>query len=292
MRITALIENTTTKSCCTEPGLSLYIETACHKILFDAGASGNFAKNAQQLGVDLRKVDIAILSHGHSDHSDGMTKFFSINDHARLYARAGYANPRYSGAGGYIGVNDVLKDNPRVTVVDQDRLVIDEELTLAAYSKGECVQPVQTFGMTEEVGGTRQEESFSHEQYLIVSEGGKKALFIGCGHRGILNIMHWTSGENVRAVIGGFHFKDLPPDQFGPVLGPAARELKKCRATYYTCHCTGQEQYEYMKKLMGDQLQYLASGDVIEFYWTKMRMEISERNDPAAPAPRHGVFLG
>ncbi len=264
MRITALIENTTTKSCCVEPGLSLYIETAGHKILYDAGASAQFAKNALAMGVDLASVDIAILSHGHSDHSGGMTAFFRANDHARLYARVGYDNSRYSGVGGYIGVEPKLMNHPRVTVVEQDRLVIDDELTLAAYSDQPYVEPIQTFGMTEADGDSLKPESFSHEQFLIVNDGGKKALFVGCGHRGILNIMRWASDEDVDAVVGGFHFKDLPPEHFDPVLGDAARELKKYRATYYTCHCTGGAQYEYMKNIMGDQLQYLASGDVIE----------------------------
>ena len=65
MKITALLENKTNREdMLTEHGLSLYIETEKHKILFDMGQSDLFAKNAAALGIDLSSVDIAVLSHG------------------------------------------------------------------------------------------------------------------------------------------------------------------------------------------------------------------------------------
>lgn len=40
-------------------GLSMYIETDKHKILFDMGPDAQFIDNAKALGVDLTQVDIA-----------------------------------------------------------------------------------------------------------------------------------------------------------------------------------------------------------------------------------------
>ena len=73
MKIYVLMENTTKKEdMLTEHGLSLYIETENHKILFDTGQSENFAINAERMGIDLSLVDIAFLSHGHYDHGGGL----------------------------------------------------------------------------------------------------------------------------------------------------------------------------------------------------------------------------
>ena len=47
------------------------------------------------------------------------------------------------------------------------------------------------------------------------------------------------------------------------VLQEAARELEGLPAEYYTCHCTGAEQYAYLKERM-TRLHYLAAGDVLE----------------------------
>ena len=85
MKIVTLLENTA----CREDvaighGLSQYIETAEHKILLDMGPGTEFAANAEKLGVDLATVDVAVLSHGHNDHSGGLREFFRINDHAKV----------------------------------------------------------------------------------------------------------------------------------------------------------------------------------------------------------------
>ena len=44
----------------------------------------------------------------------------------------------------------------------------------------------------------------------------------------------------------------------------AADDLLRFPATYMTCHCTGLDQYEYLKKRMGNRLDYIAAGRVIE----------------------------
>ena len=52
MKITALMENTGDRpGILTEHGLSIYVETDRHKILFDSGQSDAFVKNAETLGI-------------------------------------------------------------------------------------------------------------------------------------------------------------------------------------------------------------------------------------------------
>ena len=80
MKIVTLLENTAGDAgLCAAHGLSLYIETPKHKILFDMGPDARFLDNAKKLGVDLSAVDIAVLSHGHYDHGGGLRAFCEIN---------------------------------------------------------------------------------------------------------------------------------------------------------------------------------------------------------------------
>ena len=45
----------------TEHGYSLYIEFDGKKILIDTGASDNFLKNAEKMGIDISKIDMETL---------------------------------------------------------------------------------------------------------------------------------------------------------------------------------------------------------------------------------------
>ena len=109
MRIVTLIENTSCQaSLCCEHGLSLYIETGKHRILFDAGQTGAFADNAEKLGIDLRTVDLAVLSHGHYDHGGGLKRFLEINHTAPVYLSRNAFGAYYNGTQKYIGLDSAI----------------------------------------------------------------------------------------------------------------------------------------------------------------------------------------
>lgn len=264
MRITALIENTSGREgCIGEFGLSLLIEANGRRVLFDAGQSDATLKNAEFLGIDLSQVDTAVLSHGHFDHANGFPAFFATNGTATLYARTGYDGKQYADHGEkgieYIGVVPELKGNPRVTVIENDRLDLGDGFVIVSYAGCEPVHPVDHFGLFRDEGLGLAPDRFEHEQYLLVREGDVRALITGCTHRGILNCMHWSAGDAPTHVIGGFHFMKIPLEDT-TYLDAAADNLLSYPTVYCTCHCTGLEQYRYLKGLMGERLSYIAAG--------------------------------
>ena len=76
LHLTILIDNTTLtdRYFAAEPGLSFLLETAGKKILFDTGYSGVFLANAEKMGINLRDLDVVVLSHGHLDHTVGWSR--------------------------------------------------------------------------------------------------------------------------------------------------------------------------------------------------------------------------
>ena len=110
MKVTVLVENTAPQDSGLTPehGLSLYIQYREHNILLDAGCSQAFAQNAQALGVDLKQVDLAVLSHGHFDHADGLRYFLEENPTCKVYARPQAGGPYFSTSTGsprFIGIH-------------------------------------------------------------------------------------------------------------------------------------------------------------------------------------------
>ena len=64
VKIISLVENTTRSELKAKHGLSLYIETKKHKILFDLGPDKTLFENAVKRNIDISKVDTVIISHG------------------------------------------------------------------------------------------------------------------------------------------------------------------------------------------------------------------------------------
>ena len=253
MKLVTLMENTTAcDNLRCEHGLSLYLETGDHKILFDAGQSGAFAENAEKLGVDLRKVDFAVLSHGHYDHGGGLEEFLKINNTAPVYISSHAFEPHYS-SNGYIGLDLQLQGREQLRSV-AEKTSLKEGITLYQLD----VVPADTAGLEMEEQGQRKPDDFRHEQYLLVEEGGKRILISGCSHKGILQIMEAFRPD---ILVGGFHFMKITAEE---TLRKAAEKLLEYETVYYTGHCTGQTQYAYLKEIMGDQLHYLAAGTIVE----------------------------
>ena len=256
MKIISLAENTSSKEGIgAEHGLSLYIEANGHRILFDAGQTGLFADNAATLGIDLALVDIAILSHGHYDHGGGMLTFLTLNDRAPLYISRRAFGEYYNGTEKYIGLSPELSRSGRLVFTEGEHR-LDSSLTLISAVGLKQPYDLGSFGLTERQNGIFVPDAFDHEQYLLIEENGKRVLISGCSHKGILNIAEVFSPD---VLVGGFHFSKLECDD---TLAEYARILARHNTDYYTCHCTGSAQYEYMRTYL-PRLAYLSGGDEI-----------------------------
>ena len=254
MKLITLMENTSCREdLCFEHGLSLYMETGEYKILFDAGQSAAFADNAETLGVDLSEADFAVLSHGHYDHSGGLGKFLEINETAPVYVSRWAFESHWESDGRYVGVDLSLQGCSRIQYVAEER-ELTEGITLYRLDKA----PMDTAGLLVEEDGERKPDDFRHEQYLMLEENGKRILISGCSHKGILNIVDAFKPD---VLIGGFHFMKMEEED---LLRKAAEKLLQYDTVYYTGHCTGLRQYDFLKNLMGERLHYISTGTILE----------------------------
>ena len=273
MIVKVLSENTTSsEKLGSEHGLSLYIETGTHKILFDTGASGLFAENAEEMGVDLTRIDLAVISHGHYDHGGGLKTFLGINNWAKIYLNqkafeSHYAN-RPGGIKAYIGLDESLLPNERF-VFCGDRYVIEHEIEIFSGVESKRLAPSGNTDLFMKDGEDFIQDDFTHEQNLIINENGKTLLVAGCAHNGIINIIDRFEAEKgclPDYVIGGFHFYNRGANQSesSQVVDEIGNILLETHSQYYTCHCTGMESYNRLKTVIGENINYISTGENLE----------------------------
>ena len=236
MKIRVLLENGTVDPALgVEHGLSLYIETNGKTILFDMGATDLYAHNADKLGIDLDKVDFAVLSHGHWDHAGGLTAFLERNHHAPVYVhQRAFEREGYLPDGRVVGVRPELENHPQI-VKASGCTELAPGIFLNDCSGKEAEHPALTAPVP---GG----DPFADEHYLVVTEGEKRIVLSGCSHRGVLNVIEWLKPDTF---VGGCHFKWMTEEG---QIADGAQWLAEQNCDYYTGHCTGDWAFDQLHR--------------------------------------------
>ena len=271
MKLTVLSENTSVSDALEhEHGLSIHIETPNLRILFDTGAACIFRNNAQKLGVDLSKVDLLVISHGHYDHGGGLRTFLEVNSRAKIYLHKQAFEAHYSKRTdgiAPIGLDPTLLPNERFVFCD-DQTMIDENIEVFSRVKSKRFFPSCNATLLMKRGDEFVPDDFAHEQNLVVRSNGKTVLIAGCAHKGIVNIVDACKdgfGQYPDYVIGGFHLIGPRGNQSETpeIVDAIGTYLASTHSQYYTCHCTGIENVQRLKLILGDKIQYLSTGDQI-----------------------------
>ncbi len=247
----------------TEHGLSLLLETDCYRMLLDTGATGMLLRNAGRLGTCLDDVDYVFISHGHADHAGGLIHLFDIGIRPRVIVSPEALGQRFFSRRKCLheitatwpqDIDQYLLPADQYDCLSQDTHVISHIPHILPTPRGNRLLQV----LDKE--GRYVADSFCHEMALY-AEG---LLFTGCAHNGLENILaacHWP----VHTVVGGFHLLDGLESE-DDLTALAHRLLSQYPDThFYTSHCTGDQTFALMKRIMGNQLQAFSCGTCVEY---------------------------
>lgn len=272
MRIVTLMENTAvSQEFKASHGLSFYIETSMHRILFDMGPDDGFLENARRLGVRVEDVDIAFLSHGHYDHGGGLAAFMEVNKKAVIYVQRQAFGEYFAhdpdGRIRYIGLPKEFAGNSRFAAHTGDYVIDKELMVFSGVTGRECYSPAND-SLFLNMNGHHVPDLFMHEQSLLIKDKEKCVLISGCAHSGIVNIVKKAGNAvpHIHCVAGGMHLRHAFEDreQLRSFCKKLSKRLLETGSRYYTCHCTGEEAYMLLKEEMGERIGYLAAGSQLE----------------------------
>lgn len=253
MRLSVLVDNNTfiDRYFQGEPALSFFIETENQKILFDTGYSDIFIKNAQKMNIDLRDLDYVVLSHGHVDHTWGLTNLI------RLHMEAKNENQNYNtptiighpavfeskllhpiGEIGSMISREKLERHFPIHFSKEPFWITDKLVFLGEIKRSFDFEGKEAIGKIVTKQGEREDLVYDDTALVYKSSDGL-VIIVGCAHSGICNIIEYAKEvcqeDRVADIIGGFHLLNPPEEQ----LEQTVQYLKKLKPNnLHASHCT------------------------------------------------------
>lgn len=241
--ITVLIDNNKPEGSqlIAEHGLSLLVETARSKFIFDCGHTGAAFDNAKAMGVDLSDIKFAVLSHSHYDHAGGFPKLLEVAPIEIIYTgkhfwSEKFSNDKYRGCG--------FDKNFLTSRGIEQRIclnVIELDETTWLVGKFKRRYDFETIASKFVRGVKKVPDDFSDEIALVLREDDGLAIVTACAHVGVLNIVADVRERfdlPVVSVIGGLHLTGATRERIAKTIA----ELKVLGVKkILPCHCSGED---------------------------------------------------
>ncbi len=243
MKLRVLVDNNTFINMyyLGEPAVSYYIEDKDINILFDTGYSRVYIDNAKKLNINLHNVDKIILSHGHDDHTGGLTYYFKdglAKDKLEVITHPESLNFKED-QNEYIGSSMNKEELEKVCklILSKNPFKVSENIIFL----GEIPQSNE-FERKSPIGKCRinneMVDDLVSEDSAIVYKSDKGLFIItGCSHSGICNIIEYAkkicNTDKVYGVIGGFHLFDIDERLERTITYLKDNNIE----LLYPCHC-------------------------------------------------------
>ena len=261
LEILILVENKVYSSnLIAEHGLSFYLKYKGKKYLFDTGQGLAIINNARELNVDFNKLDGVFLSHGHYDHTGGLQKVLEVNPDLKVYGHPDIFRPMYSRRENYY--KDVGFSMKREDIANFIPISKMTEIYSGIWLTGEIPGKIKPYSKFK-TGSLSQlkDDYFKDDQSLVIETKKGLVVVLGCSHAGVINILKYINkkfADNIFAVIGGMHLKDMKKEKVEDIIDYLSDLDLKLLSPL---HCTGIEVACQMQNRLGAKVKRASIGE-------------------------------
>jgi 7,8-dihydropterin-6-yl-methyl-4-(beta-D-ribofuranosyl)aminobenzene 5'-phosphate synthase len=253
-------------------GLSMLVRYNGLRVLYDFGPKGSLRAYCEAAKVDLKEIDLAVLSHSHSDHGGDMPVFLGTNPSANVYLMKGLYGNLYAKVLGFMNIKVGIASKG----MDASRLVILDRTT--EIQKGIFIVKLSGYKSESRLNmelriagdGGYAQDTFEHESALVLDDLDGLVVLCSCSHHGVGcildDVQEQFPGRGIKAFIGGLHLENPinKKHESAEYIEKEAERMVKSRALFYTGHCTGKYAFSVLKARMGDSLKKIKTGMDIE----------------------------
>lgn len=253
MELTVLVDNNTLidRYFIGEPGLSFFIKEEDKAILFDAGYSDAFIKNANVMNISLNNLDYVVISHGHMDHTWGLfylAKFYTEAEIEKIEFKKPnlIAHPwafypkidnHYNEIGTIISV-DTLARNFNTRLSKEPIWLTNKLVFLGEIERSNDFENKNSIGKVL-CGENPRADFLLDDTAMVYTSDDGLVVITGCSHAGICNIIEYAkkvcSDSRIIDVIGGFHLLEPSTE----VMRKTCDYIRKNKVKIlHACHCT------------------------------------------------------
>ncbi len=257
-----------------EYGLSWLIETSQNQLIFDTGASVEVLEhNLRVLKKNLKKLSHVVLSHGHHDHTGGLSHLLNRGHGLYLIAAPQVFESKYSIQKNKpphsIGISlseEAVRERAEIIFQDKPMEILPGIMVSGRIPRTADFEMPESHFLCRR-NGELQIDPFDDDRALVIQTTEGLIVMLGCAHSGLINTLREARrlfDLPILMILGGSHLAPVSENRLKCTIEALRNEFPEIK-TYRLNHCTENKAQFALYAAFGERVNPFLAGEKMTF---------------------------